>query len=99
MVTLKHDIYDAADYLDTEEDIVAYLESALEEGDPALVSQALGAIARARGIAEIARDTGLSRSALRQVFSPEGKSDFASVLKVVNALGIRLHAETARVAH
>jgi probable addiction module antidote protein len=93
MVTLKHDIYDAANYLNTEEDMVAYLEAALEENNSALVVQALSTIARARGIADIARDTGLSRKALKEVFSPEGNPDFSSVLKVVHALGIRLHAE------
>ncbi len=85
--------YDAAEYLETEEDMAAYLQAALEEGDPALVIHALGNIARARGMSQIARQTGLGRESLYKAFSPEGNPEFATVLKVVQALGIRLNAE------
>jgi probable addiction module antidote protein len=98
MVKIKYSRYDAADYLHSEEDMATYLEVALAEGDPALVSQALGAIARARGIARIAKDAGLSREALRKALSPEGKPEFATILKVIHALGIRLHAEAQHSA-
>ena len=84
--------YDAAEYLETEEDMAAYLEAALEEGDPALVVHALGNIARARGMSQIARRTGLRRESLYKALSPEGNPEFATVLKVVQALGIELHA-------
>jgi len=96
MARTKTRAYDAAEYLKTESEMGAYLEAALEEGDPILVVHALGAIARARGMAQLARDTGLRRESLYKALSPEGNPEFATVLKVVRALGIRLHAEAAR---
>src|SRR3990172_1555136 len=84
--------WDVAEHLETDEDMAAYLEAALEEGDPALVAAALGDIARAKGIAQIARETGLGRESLYKALSPEGNPEFATVLKVVQALGLRLHA-------
>jgi probable addiction module antidote protein len=84
--------WDAADHLKTVEDMVAYLEAALEDGDPTLVTAALGDIARARGMATIARDTGLGRESLYKALSAEGNPEFATVLKVVRALGLKLHA-------
>jgi len=89
--------YDAAEYLENEADMAAYLQAALEEGDPALVIHALGNIARARGMSQIARETGLRRESLYKALSPEGNPEFATVLKVVQALGIRLHAEPTHV--
>ena len=88
--------WDAAEHLETEEDMVAYLEAALEEADPALVAAALGDIARAQGMTAIARQTGLGRESLYRALSPEGNPEFATVLKVVKALGLRLHASPAR---
>jgi probable addiction module antidote protein len=88
--------WDPAEHLETEEDMAAYLEAALQEGDPALVAAALGDIARAKGITQIARETGLGRESLYKALSPEGNPEFATVLKVVRALGLRLHAATAR---
>jgi probable addiction module antidote protein len=96
MARTKTRPYDAAEYLETEEDVAAYLQAALEEGDAALVVHALGNIARARGISQIARATGLRRESLCKAFSPEGNPEFATVLKVVKALGVKLHAEPAR---
>lgn len=87
--------WDAVEHLKTEEDMAAYLEAALEDGDPGLISAALGDIARARGMAEIARETGLGRESLYKALSPEGNPEFATVLKVVKALGLRLHATPA----
>ncbi|MEW6354452.1 MAG: addiction module antidote protein [Pseudomonadota bacterium] len=95
MTKVKTRPYDAAEYLETEEDMAAYLEAALEEGDPALVIHALGVIARARGMTQIARDSGLRRESLYKALSAEGNPEFATVLKVVKALGIKLHAEAA----
>ena len=90
--------YDAARYLKTDESIVAYLEAALEDGNPQVVTSALGAIARARGMSQIARDAGLSRESLYRALSPEGNPELATVLKVVKALGIHLHATAAPVS-
>jgi probable addiction module antidote protein len=84
--------WDAAEHLETEQDMAVYLEAALEKGDPALVAAALGDIARAKGMAQIARKTGLGRESLYKALSPEGNPEFATVLKVVRALGLRLHA-------
>jgi probable addiction module antidote protein len=88
--------WDAAEYLETDEDMAAYLEAALQEGDAALVAAALGDIARAKGITQIARETGLGRESLYKALSAEGNPEFATVLKVVRALGLRLHAATAQ---
>ena len=86
--------WDVAEHLKTEEDMALYMEAALEEGDPALVAAALGDIARAKGMAQIARKAGLGRERLYKALSPEGNPEFATVLKVVRALGLRLHATT-----
>ena len=87
--------WDAADHLKTDEDMVAYLEAALDESDPALVAAALGDIARAKGMTDIARQAGLGRESLYKALSPEGNPEFSTVLKVVKALGLRLHAAAA----
>ena len=89
-------LWDAAEHLESEEDLAAYLEAALTDDDPALVAAALGDIARARGMTEIARETGLGRESLYWALSPEGNPEFATVLKVVRALGLRLHASPAK---
>jgi probable addiction module antidote protein len=88
--------WDVAEHLETEEDMAAYLEAVLEDGDPALVAAALGDIARAKGMTQIAREAGLGRESLYKALSPEGNPELATVLKVVRALGLRLHATTAR---
>jgi len=84
--------WDAAEHLKNDEDMVAYLEAALEDGDPMLVAAALGDIARAKGMTEIAREAGLGRESLYKALSPGGNPEFATILKVVRALGLRLHA-------
>ena len=96
MTKTKTSPWDVAEHLETVEDMAAYLEAALEEGDPALVAAAMGDIARAKGITQIARETGLGRESLYKALSPEGNPEFATVLKVVRALGLRLHATAAR---
>lgn len=88
-------LWDPADHLKTEEDMAAYLEAALEEGDPALVAAALGDIARAKGMTHIARETGLGRESLYKALSPTGNPEFATILKVVSVLGLQLHASPA----
>ena len=89
--------FDAAEYLASEEEVVAYLEVAFSEGDPSLIVQALGTIARARGMSQLAKDTGLRRESLYKALSSEGNPEFATVLKVVKALGIQLHAEPSHI--
>lgn len=86
--------YDTAEYLKTDDDMAAYLDAALQDGDPALVAAALGDIARAKGMAQLARDTGLARESLYKALSAEGNPEFATVLKVIRALGLTLHAES-----
>jgi probable addiction module antidote protein len=89
--------YDVAEHLRTPEEMAAYLEACLDEaeGDAAFIARALGDIARARGMTQVARDTGLSRESLYKALSGERSPDFDTILKVVNALGLRLHAEAA----
>ncbi|MEW6665431.1 MAG: addiction module antidote protein [Thermodesulfobacteriota bacterium] len=94
MAKTKTRPWDVTDHLETSEDMAAYLEAALEDGDPALIAAALGDIARAKGMAQIAREAGLGRESLYKALSPEGNPEFATVLKVVRALGLRLHAST-----
>ena len=88
--------WDAAKHLKTEADISAYLDAALEDGDPGLVAAALGDIARAKGMSEVARQAGLGRESLYKALSPDGNPEFATILRVVKALGIRLHVATGR---
>ena len=87
--------WDPARYLENDEDIATYLEAALEEEAPAVLAAALGDVARARGMTEIARETGLGRESLYKALSPEGNPDFGTVQKVVRSLGLELHV-TAR---
>lgn len=87
--------WDPVDHFETEEDMVAYLEAALEEADPALIAAALGDIARAKGMTQVARDAGLGRESLYKALSPAGNPEFATILKVVSALGLQLHAKPA----
>ncbi|MFB8797003.1 MAG: addiction module antidote protein [Microcoleus sp.] len=85
-------LWDAAKHLETKEDMAAYLEAALEDGDPNLVVAALGDIARSKGMTNIARETGLGRESLYKSLSLEGNPEFATVLRVIQSLGIRLRA-------
>ena len=85
--------WDAAENLHSEEDMVAYLEAAFELGDSSLIAAALGDIARAKGMSKIARDTGLGRESLYKALSPTGNPELATVVKVVHALGLQLHAK------
>ena len=82
--------WDPSEHLESEEDMAAYLNVALEEGDLRLIMAVLGDIARARRMAVVAQETGLGRESLYKSLSPEGNPEFATVLKVVRALGFRL---------
>ena len=95
MATTATRPWDPADHLETDEDIVAYLEAAFEDGDPTLIAAALGDVARARGMTKIAADAGLGRESLYKALSPNGNPEFATVLKVMHTLGLRLHASDA----
>ncbi len=97
MTKTKTSPWDAAEHLETVEDMAVYLEAALDDGDPALITAALGDIARAKGMTQIARETGLARESLYKALSPEGNPEFSTILKVVRALGLKLHADIARV--
>lgn len=90
--------WDSAEYLKTDEDIVLYLEACLEEAgdDAAFIAKALGTIARAKGMTQLARDTGLGRESLYKALSGEGSPSFSTILKVIHSLGIKLHAKSAR---
>ena len=90
--------WDAASHLETDEDMALYLQAALEDGDPSLVAAALGDIAKAKGMSRLAQETGLGRESLYKALSPTGNPEFATVLKVVRALGLRLNATPARGA-
>lgn len=87
--------YDAADYLRTDEDMLHYLEAVMEEGDPALIAAALGDIARARNLSQLARDVGMSREGLYKALSGEGNPTFATITKVAGALGLRFGVHLA----
>lgn len=90
MSTEKFSRFDAADYLKTEEEMAAYLDACVEDGDPALIAAALGDIARAQGMSQLARDTGLTREGLYKALSGDGNPSFATVVKVAQALGLRM---------
>ncbi len=95
MAKMQTQPWDAADYLETEEDVVLYLEAAFEDGDPGLIAAALGDIARAKGMTTVAAEAGLGRESLYKALSPDGNPEFATVLKVMRALGLRLHASAS----
>lgn len=94
--TITTSLWDASEHLETDDDMVMYLEAAFEEGDPALISAVLGDIARAKGMTQIAEKAGLGRTSLYKALSPDGHPDFATVLKVINALGMKLQATSVK---
>lgn len=90
MAKTKIKSWDLVDHLKTDEDIAHYLEAVFEDGDPALVAAALGDVARAKGMSQVARDAGLGRESLYKALSADGNPEFATVLKVIRALGLKL---------
>jgi probable addiction module antidote protein len=82
--------WDVVDQLKTDEDVAHYLEAVFEDGDPALITAALGDVARAKGMSQVAREAGLGRESLYKALSPEGNPEFATVLKVIRALGLKI---------
>jgi probable addiction module antidote protein len=97
MPKTKTSRYDVAEHLSTRKEMAAYLEACLEESDKdaAFIAKALGDIARAKGMAQVARDSGLSRESLYKALSGDRSPDFETILKILTALGIRLHAKAA----
>ena len=96
-MTEKFTKYDTAEHLKTNADMAAYLDACLEEAgdDPAFIAHALGIIARAKGMTQLARDTGLARENLYKALSSDGNPEFGTILKVIKALGLKLHAQSA----
>lgn len=92
MAKLKTTRWDSADYLDSPERISGYLEAVFEDGDSALIAAALGDVARATGMTELARRAGLGRESLYKSLSADGNPAFATVLQVLRALGLELRA-------
>lgn len=88
--------FDSADYLKTEEDCVVYLQACMDEapGDARFIAMALGDIAKARGMMQLSRDTGLSREGLYKSLGNDANPSFATVLKVMHALGLKLQVQT-----
>ena len=95
-MTIKTKTFDAAEYLDDEETIAEYLNMALEDPNPEMLLLAVKNIARARGMTQLAQDTGLGRESLYKALSDGAKPRYDTVLKVVRALGVKLHAEPIR---
>lgn len=89
-------VFDAAEHLKTNSDIADYLAVVLEENDPAALAQALGTVARARGMTQLARETGLAREALYRSLSERGNPSFSTITKVMQALGLKLVPQMIR---
>lgn len=87
--------HDTAEHLRTDEDLALYIEAVLEEGDPALIRDAIGIVARARGMSQIAREAGLSRESLYKALSQTGNPSFETVRAVLQALGLQLSVKRA----
>ena len=87
--------WDPADHLKTAEDVREYLEDAFEDSDPALIAAALGDVARARGMTEIAREASISREAMYKAFRPEGNSTLETLTCVIRVLGLKLTVRAA----
>ena len=92
---MKTSPFDVVDYLDSEEAIAAYLNAVLEENNPELLLAAIGDVARARGIAKLAEDAGLSRESLYKTLRPGAKPRYETVMKILGALRVKLHAVPA----
>ena len=91
----KAKTWDTAEFLESDEDIKAYLHAALEEGDPALLNVALGNIARAKGMTQLAKETGITRDGLYKALTPDGNPSFETVQKVLRAFDLRFDVVNA----
>jgi probable addiction module antidote protein len=101
-MALKTSPFDAAEYLEDDEAIAEYLDEAMkiamEDSDPAFLAQAMGTVARARGMSQIAKDAGLSRESLYKALGAEGNPEFGTILKVLQALGLKLSIQSKDAA-
>lgn len=88
-------IFDAAEFLDNEEIIAAYLSDAIEDPDPDAILDAIATVARARGMAKLAKDSGLGRESLYKTLSPGAKPRYETIMKIIKALGVKLQAVPA----
>jgi probable addiction module antidote protein len=96
METVKD--FDAAEYIETKEDIIAYLEAAFAENDTKFLLKAIGNVARSKGMARLARDLNLSREGLYDSLSPQGNPSFTTVIKVLDNLGFQLSIQQKRAS-
>lgn len=96
-MTIKLTKWDSAEHLKTDADIAAYLDACFEEAgaDAAFITHALGVVARAKGMTQLAKQTGLGRESLYKALSGEGNPSFATILKVIHALGVRIHTDVS----
>ncbi len=92
-MVLKTSIWDSAELLDSPERMAAYVEAAFEDGDPSLITHALGVVARARGMSQLAKEAGLSRDAMYKAFQPDGNPTLQTLMSVMKALGMKLSVE------
>jgi probable addiction module antidote protein len=92
-MVLKTTAWDSAELLDSPESMAAYIEAAFEGGDPSLITNALGVVARARGMTQLAKDAGLSRDAMYKAFQPDGNPTLQTLTSVMKALGMKLNAQ------
>ena len=90
--------FDPASYLDTEAAVATYLTEALESNDPGFIADALGVVARARGMSQVARDAGLSRESLYRTLGPDGNPELSTLLRVLQALHLRLTVRPADIS-
>lgn len=91
----KTKVFDPAKYLNSEEEIIAYLDAAMEDNDPAHIARALGDVARSEGMTEISRRTGLGRQALYTALSEQGNPTLETVTSIIASLGFRLSVQKA----
>ena len=87
---MKTSVYDPAEYIETKEDVIAFLEGALEENDPEFLLETIGHIARSKGMTQIAKELNIDRAGLYKSFSPDGNPYFITVARVLNNLGFQL---------
>jgi probable addiction module antidote protein len=94
-MALKTTRWDASEFLDSDEAIAAYLNAAFEDGDPSFIAASIGHVAKAKGMSQIARETGLSRESLYRALGDDGNPELATMTKVMRALGMRIQIAPA----
>ena len=94
-MTLETRPWDSAELLNSPEEVAAYIEAAFEDGDPAVITHALGVVARAKGMSQVARASGLSREALYKALTPDGDPKLSTFISVLRALGMKVTTRAA----